>query len=61
MHTARFLNWNGKTYEVSFRSKTTRWADMCKAAHAAILKAGYTTVQLLTVDDDPVEYTFAYR
>lgn len=61
MHTANFMNWNGKTITIPFRCKTTRWVDLCKAAHAAILKAGYTTVQLLTIDGDDVEYQLAYR
>ena len=61
MHTATFMNWNGKTFSVDFKAGATRWADLCKAAHAAILKAGYTTLQLLTVDGDAVEYQLAYR
>lgn len=61
MHTATFRNWNGKEISISFRTTTHKWAELCKKAHAAILKAGYTTIQLLTVDNDPVEYCLAYR
>lgn len=61
MHIATFINWNGKKHSVSFRTTTHRWEELCKKAHAAILKAGYTTVCLLTVDGDDVEYALAYR
>lgn len=61
MHTATFMNWNGKTISVDFKAGTTKWVDLVKKAHAAILKAGYTTVQLLKVDGDDVEPMLAYR
>lgn len=61
MHKATFENWNGKLMTISFKSTTTKWAEMCKKAHAAILKAGYTTVRLVSIDNDPVEYQLAYR
>lgn len=61
MHTATFINWNGKTISLNFRTSTHRWVELCKKAHAAILKAGYTTVQLVSIDNDPVEYCLAYR
>ena len=61
MHTALFEDWNGTMRSISFKCSTTIWSHLCKAAHAAILKAGYTTVRLDLVDGDPVEYMLAYR
>lgn len=61
MHDCTFMNWNGKTVSIKFKTTSHKWVELCRKAHAAILKAGYTTVQLLTIDGDPVEYNLAYR
>lgn len=61
MHTAIFEDWNGTLRTIQFKAKTTIWSHLCKCAHAAILKEGYTTVRLALVDGDPVEYSLAYR
>ena len=61
MHTAMFEDWNGEIRTIQFKAKTTLWAHLCKCAHAAILKAGFTTVRLVLVDGDTVEYALAYR
>ena len=61
MHIATFEDWNGTMRTVPFKCKVTIWSHLVKAAHAAILKAGYTTVRLALIDGDPVEYALAYR
>lgn len=61
MHIALFEDWDGTMRSIKFKCSTTIWSNLCKAAHAAILKAGYTTVRLDLVDGDPVEYMLAYR
>ena len=61
MHTAIFENWNGELKSIQFKCHATIWTTLVRAAHAAILKAGYTTVRLALVDGDPVEYALAYR
>ena len=61
MHTAIFENWDGKMLSVTFKAKETTWPHLCKCAHAAILKAGYTTVRLALIDGDVVDGPFSYR
>lgn len=61
MHTAIFENWNGEMKSIQFKCGVSIWTTLVKAAHAAILKAGYTTVRLALIDGDPVEYALAYR
>lgn len=61
MHEAIFENWNGEMKAIKFKCKVTIWSHLVKAAHAAILKKGYTTVRLALIDGDPVEYALAYR
>lgn len=61
MHIATFEDWDGTIRTIKFKCKVTIWSHLCKAAHAAILRAGYTTVRLALVDNDVVEYALAYR
>lgn len=60
MHTATFFDWDGSVHELPFKCGTTIWSHMCKAAHKAIRRKGYTTIRLFMVDYDLVEPFLQY-